>query len=115
MNRIVIKKKKDFAAYVRDRKKQGWKYLEQARMLALSGDYNGAINRIGAYYWPYKYPSEAMRLHGNILELGCGAGVFDALSIKLARALYLKALEISPGDPYILEDLLENEQELAMR
>jgi tetratricopeptide (TPR) repeat protein len=93
--------------------------LEEAKMAALSGDYETALRVVDLILNRFPDDIDALRLKGNAIELWISAE-FDAIptvqsnvQLSLARACYEKILTIDPRNTLALKDLADHLKDLG--
>jgi tetratricopeptide (TPR) repeat protein len=93
--------------------------LEEAKMAALSGDYENALRITESVLNHFPDDIDVLRLKGNIIELWISAE-FDAISsmerdiqLKLARACYEKILTLDSKNILVLRDLADHLKDLG--
>ncbi|WP_211444613.1 tetratricopeptide repeat protein [Collimonas humicola] len=88
--------------------------LEEAKMAALSGDYEAALRIVDLILNQFPDDIDALRLKGNTIELWISAE-FDEIpttqsniQLSLARACYEKILSIDSKNTLALKDLADH-------
>jgi len=88
--------------------------LSDARMLTLTGEYQGALSIVARILQFDPYNIEALRLRGNTLELmmlgslGPVPAADKATDLDVALNCYEAILKIVPGDTLAMKDLADH-------
>jgi hypothetical protein len=88
-----------------------YKRLQRAKLLAMSGDYEGAYSILNSLHKKYPRDIETHRLHGNVLEMDAFASEVAKptdVRLKSARKHYAQVFRINKHDQFVLFDLAEH-------